>query len=196
VCTSREEGKSHPQSNFSKNIHLVTLWLSFSWCKLCFLLQQILWILETESISSNAKEFCGIIFALSKDMLQCSETIWIGHSCFSVNKYACSQSSESFDWSQLVFCDKKYAFSCSSAIGRGEHIVLCHSYVPQNQSKCFQMFLRRVGSPVPKLKSPKFGGVYLYSPAPGNILCADTRAHMFLGGGGIGLKAFYSPVFQ
>ena len=33
MCTSREEGKSHPQSNFSKNIHLITLWLSFSWFK-------------------------------------------------------------------------------------------------------------------------------------------------------------------
>ena len=142
VCTSREEGKSHPQSNFSKNIHLVTLWLSFSWCKLGFLLRQILWILETESISSNAKEFCGIIFALSKYMLQCSETIWIGHSCFSVNKYACSQSSESFDWSQLVFCDKKYAFSCSSASGGSEHIVLCHMFrkTNRNVSRCFSFF--------------------------------------------------------
>ena len=158
VCTSREEGKSHPQSNFSKNIHLVTLWLSFSWCKLGFLLRQILWILETESISSNAKEFCGIIFALSKDMLQCSETIWIGHSCFSVNKYACSQSSESFDWSQLVFCDKKYAFSCSSANGRADHIVLCHLFRKPNR-KVSRCLYEEVEAPSTKLNSPTFGGI-------------------------------------
>ena len=85
------------------------------------------------------RKFCGTIFALSKDMLQCSETIWIGHSCFFVNKYACSQFSESFNWSQLVFCDIKYAFSCSSANGRGEHIVLCHLFHNTNRkvSRCF-----------------------------------------------------------
>ena len=109
-----------------------------------------------------------------------------------------------FDWSQLFFCEKvrmflvfwKFWLVTVGFLWQKVRIFLFFSnrerwtycsvpYVPQNQSKCFQMFLRRVGSPVPKLKSPKFGGVYLYSPAPGNILCADTRAHMFLGGGRI-----------
>ena len=90
----------------------------------------------------ECKKFCGIIFALSKDMLQCSENILIGHSCFSVKKYACSWSSKSFDWSQLFFCDKKYAFSWSSASGRSEHIVLCHMFQKSNRnvSRCFSFF--------------------------------------------------------
>ena len=148
--------------------------------QILFFPRQSLWILETESISSNAKEFCGIIFALSKDMLQCSETIWIGHSCFSVNKYACSQSSESFDWSQLVFCDKKYAFSCSSAIGRGEHIVLCHMFrkTNRNVSRCFYEELEAR----PKIEIPKVWGGFTCIPQLPAIYYVRIHAHIcFLG---------------
>ena len=130
-------------------------------------------------------------------MLQCSENILIGHSCFFVNRYACSQFSEIFNWSHLVFCDIKYAFSCSSANGRADHIVLCHLFRKPNR-KVSRCLYEEVEAPSTKLNSPTFWGD-LYSTPPGNVtlLCADIRAHMFLwGGGGIGLKAFYSPVFH
>ena len=121
-------------------------------------LDRFLWILETESISSNAKKFCGIIFALSKDMLQCSENILIGHSCFFVNRYACSQFSEIFNWSHLVFCDIKYAFSCSSANGRADHFVLCHLFRKPNR-KVSRCLYEEVEAPSTKLNSPTFGGI-------------------------------------
>ena len=123
-------------------------------------LDRFLWILETESISSNAKKFCGIIFALSKDMLQCSENILIGHSCFFVNRYVCSQFSAIFNWSHLVFCDIKYAFSCSSANGRAEHIVLCHLFRKTNR-KVSRCLYEEVEAPSTKLNSPTFGGIYI-----------------------------------
>ena len=142
-----------------------------------FLLMQIFWFpSSTDSVEFrnwvnflDCKKICGIIFALSKDMLQCSENIWIGHSCFSVKKYACSQCSESFDWSQLVFCDKKYAFSCSSASGRCEHIALCHMF-------------RKSWKPHPKIEIPKVWGVSCI-PQPSAIYYVRIYAHIcFLGG--------------
>ena len=114
-----------------------------------FLFMQTWFPSSTDSVDSGnwvnfleCKKFCGIKFALSKDMLQCSENILIGHSCFSVKKYACSWSSKSFDWSQLFICDKKYAFSWSSASGRSEHIVLCHMFrkTNRNVSRCFSFY--------------------------------------------------------
>ena len=100
---------------------------------------------------------------------------------FFVNKYACSQFSESFNWSQLVFCDIKYAFSCSSANGRGEHIVLCHLFRNTNR-KVSRCFYEEVEAPSHNWNPQLFLG--------GGLVFPNSRQYImyayicFLGGGG------------
>ena len=155
-----------------------------------FLLMQTGFPSSTDSVDSGnwvnfleCKKFCGIIFALSKDMLQCSENILIGHSCFSVKKVRIF----------LVF-SKRERWTYYSV-----------PYVPNVQSKCFQMFsfFEELEAPFQIWNPQSFWGGFLYSPALGNnfqnILCADsmrTYVSFFFGGGGEGLKASCSPVFQ
>ena len=109
-----------------------------------------------------------------------------------------------FDWSQLFFCEKVRMFLvfCKFWLvtvgflwqkvciflffSKREKWTYCSvPYVSKNQSKCFQMFffLRRVGSPVLKLKSPKFGGVLLVFPSSRQyIMYGYTRTYVSWGG--------------
>ena len=107
------------------------------------------------------------------NFLECKRVLW--NNIRSFERHA-SMFWNYLDWSQLFFCEQVRMFSVFwefwlvtvGFLWQKVRIFLFFSnrerwtycsvpYVPQNQSKCFQMFLRRVGSPVPKLKSPKFG---------------------------------------
>jgi len=142
------------------------------------------------------------------NFLECKRVLW--NNIRSFERHA-SMFWNYLDWSQLFFCEQVRMFSVFwefwlvtvGFLWQKVRIFLFFSnrerwtycsvpYVPQNQSKCFQMFLRRVGSSVPKLKSPKFGVTCI--PQLPAIYYVRIHAHICFFGGR--LKAFYSPVFQ
>ena len=134
-----------------------------------FLPRQSLWILETESISENAKILWNNIRSFERH----ASMFW---------KY--------FDWSQLFFCEKSTHILGLQQVGK-VNILFC-TICSECPIKMFPdvFFFWRVGSPVPKLNSPFVsGGGFLYSPNLGynsqNISCADSRCtyiFFFFGG--------------
>ena len=152
-----------------------------------FLLMQTWFPSSTDSVDSGnwvnfleCKKFCGIKFALSKDMLQCSENILIGHSWFSETK------STHFPVLQQA----------------GDVNILLCAICSEKPIEMFpDVFLfTKSWKPRPKIEIPKVWGGVLVFPSPRQyIMCGYTRTYVSWGGGeggGEGLKASCSPVFQ
>ena len=132
------------------------------------------------------------------NFLECKRVLW--NNIRSFERHA-SMFWNYLDWSQLFFCEQVRMFSVFLEFWLVTVGILWHKVriflffskrerwtycsvpsVPQHQSKGFQMFLRRGGSPVPKLKSPSFlGGIFTCIPQLPAIYY--VRVHMFLGGG-------------
>ena len=151
-----------------------------------FLLMQTGFPSSTDSVDSGnwvnfleCIKFCGIIFALSKDMLQCSENILIGHSCFSVKStHVLSLLKVLIGHSWFSVTKSTHFLGLQQA---GEVNILFCAICSKNPIEMFpDVFLfTKSWKPRPKIEIPKVWGGFLYSPALGcnfqNILCADSK---------------------